>query len=460
MYIHGDFRDVNNVLYSVHILSDNDKTKELTIGDKGLFFSGSPISIETDIDDTFQTIIRRSATINLVTSDYIGDKLFANNSRNIKVNIYKEDLCIYAGFVEPNTFSQPFANGLEEFTINTTDALTTLQYYNYGDVTLKTYLKAKKDAKVKTFKDMLDQMLGDILDIDIVNGTGGVIYYDLSKGITKGKESTIFNDCSMSELYLLGDEADDVWTNEDVLEQMLQYLNLHIIQDGLDYYIFDWNSIKNRRTNWQNMTLRAVTLQNPSVIEMTSEMHSSNDTNLSVADVYNQVSVKCKLEDQEDVIKSPMDSDSLSSLYNGKQKYMTEYISEGEGVRANNAFFDMIHDRATTYDGCRTVDWYLQAMYNRNWNFITPNGDITDLCEFGNNMYINQWKLPKYLKDNQLIPSLFRMGSVEKKPNTTDNSPTSKIDMSSYLFISIMVMGMIQKLIILLLTRLYRTEAE
>ncbi len=437
MYIHGDFRDVNNVLYSVHILSDNDKTKELIIGEKGLFFSGSPISIETDIDDTFQTIIRRSATINLVTSDYIGDKLFANNSRNIKVNIYKEDLCIYAGFVEPNTFSQPFANGLEEFTINTTDALTTLQYYNYGDVTLKTYLKAKKDAKVKTFKDMLDQMLGDILDIDIVNGTGGVIYYDLSKGITKGKESTIFNDCSMSELYLLGDEADDVWTNEDVLEQMLQYLNLHIIQDGLDYYIFDWNSIKNRRTNWQNMTLRAVTLQNPSVIEMTSEMHSSNDTNLSVADVYNQVSVKCKLEDQEDVIKSPMDSDSLSSLYNGKQKYMTEYISEGEGRSANNAFFDMIHDRATTYDGCRTVDWYLQAMYNRNWNFITPNGDITDLCEFGNNMYINQWKLPKYLKDNQLIPSLFRMGSVEKKPNITDNSPTSKIDMSSYLFISI-----------------------
>ena len=437
MYIHGDFRDVNNVLYSVHILSDNDKTKELIIGEKGLLFSGSPISIETDIDDTFQTIIRRSATINLVTSDYIGDKLFANNSRNIKVNIYKEDLCIYAGFVEPNTFSQPFANGLEEFTINTTDALTTLQYYNYGDVTLKTYLKAKKDAKVKTFKDMLDQMLGDILDIDIVNGTSGVIYYDLSKGITKGKESTIFNDCSMSELYLLGDEADDVWTNEDVLEQMLQYLNLHIIQDGLDYYIFDWNSIKNRRTNWQNMTLRAVTLQNPSVIEMTSEMHSSNDTNLSVADVYNQVSVKCKLEDQEDVIKSPMDSDSLSSLYNGKQKYMTEYISEGEGRRANNAFFDMIHDRTTTYDCCRTVDWYLQAMYNRNWNFITPNGDITDLCEFGNNMYINQWKLPKYLKDNQLIPSLFRMGSVEKKPNITDNSPTSKIDMSSYLFISI-----------------------
>lgn len=435
MYIHGDFRDVNNVLYSVHILSDNDKTKELTIGEKGLFFSGSPISIETDIDDTFQTIIRRSATINLVTSDYIGDKLFANNSRNIKVNIYKEDLCIYAGFVEPNTFSQPFANGLEEFTINTTDALTTLQYYYYCN--LKDYQQAKKDASVKTFKEMLDKMLDDILNIDIVEGTGGCVYYDLSKGIAKGKESTIFSDCSMSELYLLGDEADDVWTNEEVLEQMLQYLNLHIIQDGLDYYIFDWNSIKNRRADWYNMTLQSNIKVNPLVIEMTGEMHSSNNTNLSISDVFNQVSLKCQLEAYEDVIKSPMDSDSLASLYNGKQLFMTEYISEGNNINANAAFFNILHNRDTSYSECRTVDWYLQAMYNKNWNFVTPKGDITDLCEFSNNVYINQWKIPKYLKDNQIIPCLFKMGSVEKKPITKDNSPTSKIDMSSYLFISI-----------------------
>lgn len=435
MYIHGDFRDVNNVLYSVHILSDNDKIKELTIGENGLYFADSPISIETNIDDTFQTIIRRSASINLVTHDYIGNELFANNARNIKVNIYKEDLCIYAGFVEPNTFSQPFANGLEEFTINTTDALTTLQYYYYCN--LKDYQQAKKDASVKTFKEMLDKMLDDILNIDIVEGTGGCVYYDLSKGIAKGKESTIFSDCSMSELYLLGDEADDVWTNEEVLEQMLQYLNLHIIQDGLDYYIFDWNSIKNRRADWYNMTLQSNIKVNPLVIEMTGEMHSSNNTNLSISDVFNQVSLKCQLEAQEDVIKSPMDSDSLASLYNGKQLFMTEYISEGNNINANAAFFNMLHNRDTSYSECRTVDWYLQAMYNKNWNFVTPKGDITDLCEFSNNVYINQWKIPKYLKDNQIIPCLFKMGSVEKKPITKDNSPTSKIDMSSYLFISI-----------------------
>lgn len=170
---------------------------------------------------------------------------------------------------------------------------------------------------------------------------------------------------------------------------------------------------------------------------MTADLHSSDDTNLSVADVYNQVSIKCSLEDQDSVIESPMDSENLSSLYNGKQKFMTEYISEGEGVRANNAFFDMIHDRATSYDACKIVDWYLQAMYNTNWNFITPKGYITSLCELSNGVYVNQWKLPKYLKDNQLIPCIFKMGSVKKQNDITDNSPTSKIDMNTYLYISI-----------------------
>lgn len=437
MYIHGQFRDVNNVLYSVHILSNDDKTEEMIIGENGLYFSGSPISIETDNEDTFQTIIKRSASINLVTKDYIGDKLFADNSRNIKVNIYKGDKCIYAGFVEPNTFSQPFVNGLDEFTVNTTDALATLQYYNYGDVNLNNYKASRAKASVKSFKDMLDLIMLDIQDIDIVNGTKGKIFYDLSKGVSKGKEKTIFSDCSMSELYMLGDEADDVWTNEDVISQMMQYLNLHIIQDGFDYYIYDWNTIKDKRTGWYNLTENTSVTITPTLLEMTADLHSSDDTNLSVADVYNQVSIKCSLEDQDSVIESPMDSENLSSLYNGKQKFMTEYISEGEGVRANNAFFDMIHDRATSYDACKIVDWYLQAMYNTNWNFITPKGYITSLCELSNGVYVNQWKLPKYLKDNQLIPCIFKMGSVKKQNDVTDNSPTSKIDMNTYLYISI-----------------------
>ena len=85
------------MLYSVHILSNDDKTEEMIIGENGLYFSGSPISIETDNEDTFQTIIKRSASINLVTKDYIGDnpvEYIVNNNLAPSVlarSIYNED---------------------------------------------------------------------------------------------------------------------------------------------------------------------------------------------------------------------------------------------------------------------------------------------------------------------------------------------------------------------------------
>ncbi|HEY9543688.1 hypothetical protein [Prevotella sp.] len=46
---------------------------------------------------------------------------------------------------------------------------------------------------------------------------GGKIYYDLSKGLTKGKEKTVFEDLSIAESYLFGDGFDDIWTEEEIL---------------------------------------------------------------------------------------------------------------------------------------------------------------------------------------------------------------------------------------------------
>lgn len=437
MYITGQFRGYNNALYTVHILSNNDKSVTKTIGEDGLYFGATPITIEQNNDDTFETIIRKSCTINLITKDYIGADLFAANSRNIKVNVYRGNNCIFAGYVEPNTFTQPFTSPLDEFSINCTDALSTLQYYNYNDVTIKNYESSKSSANVVTFKSIIDNMFDEIVNLDIANGTTGIIYYDMSKGINSGRTKTIFSDISMSELNMIGDDADDTWTDEETLNEILQYLNLHIIQQGLNYYIFDWNTIKKKRSSWMNLATNAVTTYTPSTVNLMSDMHSSDDTSISIADVYNQIQVKCDLENQENVIESPLDSDSLTSYYSGKQLYMTEYISEGEGSSAHNAFKAMVKDQTTTYDGAKIVDWYVQNMVNKNWKFNTLTGTIENTFEYADGKYKNQWKTPKYLRDNQLTPAIFRMGSVEKKPKTTDNSPTSKIDMSDYLFISI-----------------------
>lgn len=431
----GQFRNINNELVTVQITTNNETTPVTEITrENGLWFSADPLQIETDIDDTFEHLIRKSCTINLITNGYVGTELFADNARSVEVEITKGNVCLFHGYLEPNTFSQPFAKPMEEFSLNCVDSLSTLQYYKYNDITLTNFDEKKANANVVTFKDILNKIF------DANNGIGGgAIWYDKSKGISANRTTTIFDDLAISEQYIIGEDYDDTWTYEDVLKEMLQYLNLHIIQEGKDYYIFDWDTIKQKNNSWFNLVNNTSTTKQVSEITLTTQMHGADDTNITIADVYNQIAVKDNLEKMDDVIESPLDSDSLTSLYRGKQLYMTEYISEGSGDNAHDAMVDMLNGRATTYDDASEIDWYIQAMKNINWNFYLPSGKtlVDTIAETDGDKYINQWKIAKYLKEHALTPYIFRLGCVERKPKATDNAPISKISMDNYMFISI-----------------------
>lgn len=86
----------------------------------------------------------------------------------------------------------------------------------------------------------------------------------------------------------------------------------------------------------------------------------------------------------------------------------------------------------------KSYDWYIQPMLNNNWKFnIGSDKTIDDIYEKNNNSYINQWKIPLYLKEHQLIPSIFRMGKVDNIANKKSNTPIASISMDDYLVISI-----------------------
>lgn len=118
---------------------------------------------------------------------------------------------------------------------------------------------------------------------------------------------------------------------------------------------------------------------------------------------------------------------------------MTEYISEGSGNHAISAFNNLVNGRTDNYDKCKTVDWFMQAMNNKNWRFYYDGQNVVDsLAERSGDKYINQWKLAKYLKNNSCVPYIFKFGSVTHEGGEVkDNSPISKVDMKDYLYISI-----------------------
>lgn len=423
MIAHGTFKDFNNDTIEVTINNSNSGEGQIEIGENGLLFTGNPIEIVTNIDDTFEHIIKKSAQINLLSKNYVGDYFFADNARTVSVQISRNNKIIFSGYLEPNTFSQGYSLPLEEFTLNCTDYLSTLQYLNYNNATINNYDALKSNASNKSFYNILQELFG-----------GQSIWYDKSKAKSPGRETTLFQDLGVNENYIYGEDFDDLMTQEELLNEMLQYLNLHIIQEGTEFYVFDWNTIKNERSEWVNIFTSATQALPVNHITMLSDHHADNSTNITIADVYNQIQVKCELENEETVIESPLDNDRLESYYIGRTHYMTEIISEDQ-----NAFFDLVDGNPNSNSTNKLIEWYVQPMYNNNWVLYNKNGVADDLVSYDTNgEAINAYSLPLYAKKNQLTPLLLRFGSVENNStNNQDNAPVSSVTMKDYLVISI-----------------------
>lgn len=130
------------------------------------------------------------------------------------------------------------------------------------------------DANIYTFKQYINRLM--------LNNFGSVMY----DGSKKIGDVSAFELCGVSLNVFLGDGEDKTFSFENILKEILQYLNLHIIQEGEDFYIFDWKSVQNNSATWEALygTLNSLALSD---IQITQSMYSSDETNISMSDIYN-----------------------------------------------------------------------------------------------------------------------------------------------------------------------------
>lgn len=442
MYIHGGFVNKKGQLIEVHIVTSADRLKEVEIGgeDAGFLFSDGAVEISSSVNDTFDHLLRHSATIRLQAKNFL-EEAFCTSCRDAVVNIYRDGVCLFAGFIEPQTYSQPYNDVWDEIELNCVDVISALQYSKYKDVGSLgvLYQQIKREAAQSTFYDIMSSILKNITqNIDITGGHEIQYFYDGSKAVNKDAVNrySIFSQISISELLFLGSDEADVWNQDAVLEEILRYLNLHIIQDGFTFYIFSWESIKEKgEIFWHDIFSSGAKKTERRSITIDISIAADTETQISIGEVYNQVQLTSKEEDIKEAVESPLEKDSLFSPYNWYQKYMTEYTADGNGSSAYNAFKDMCHDKKTDYGGGGTTDWFVQVKDNKNWRFPLNGGTkdlITEFCSGGT----NQQALPLWL-GSHAGAALLSMGKIDKVLNISDNKLTSKIDFTDYLFLSV-----------------------
>jgi hypothetical protein len=444
MYIHGSFLSQQSDTITVHIVTGNDRTQTIEIGTEkaDVYFSEDPAEIENEVNDTFDVLLRNSAKIRLLCGNLIKD-LFSTSCRDAVVNIYKNDTCIFAGFIEPQTLSQPYNDRWDELELNCIDALSALQYSKYKNVGALgvIYAFVKAEAAQRSFYDIATEILqGVTKGLDILGNQNIKFWYDGSKAVDAqtANRYQVFKQLSISDLLFLGDDESDVWQQDEVLEELLKYLNLHIVQDGFNFYIFSWESVKATpdKIIWHDIVANSTKTTAQQAVTIALANVADCDTTISIGDVYNQLLLTAKVEDIESVIESPLDDDLLVSPYINKQKYLTEYSSDGEGKTAYNAFYAMTHNQKTTYGAGAITDWYVQVMRNKQWTFPMKGNTDIDIVDYFGSEGTNQHALPDWLGQAPGA-AIVALGSVKMNTANDDNSPTSKVNMTNYLAVSV-----------------------
>ena len=439
-YIHGSFRNRDNQDIIVEIRSPYG-LGEYHIGENDsspIKFAKDPVEITTECDDMFTHIIKKECSITLMTKLFLGSMLFTGDDRNVTVNVYNDNSCLFSGYVKPKSFSQAWANEQEEFEIKAFDYLSTLENHYLTDVT--SYKSLKSQNNILSFKDYLSRILPTYT------------WYDMSKTIQGYVD--IFDVCGVSMNAFLGEDEDKLMSNEEILNAILMFLNLHAVQDGNNIFLFDWKTIGSNMQVWNNLfsgqTLRLTTQP----ITIQKEDYASNDTNVSMADLYNRVSVKAKFEKKDEVGTATLDSDELKYYNNYKQLYYSELISEGQGVASAVAFKKVLNQIDTNwenivytdYDAWYRNDYYMKWGYNPNWKLYYQNKPIEDWLEYdqqGN--VVNQHRIMQFLKTNPFMPAIVSIGKSDKpinnktytRRNSNNSGVTGKIELKNYLVISV-----------------------
>lgn len=443
MYLYGSFITQAGETVTVHIVTENSRAKQVEIGDEksGVFFTVDPVEIVSCVNDTFDHILCRQASIRLLTANFIPE-LFCASCMDAVVNIFKEGKCIFAGYVEPQTYSQDFNEVYDELQITCIDALSALQnakYRNIGGLGVL-YDFVKAEAGQRTFAALINEILETVTaQLQLIGDDVPAFYYDGSKALFDISDRYgIFEGIAISELLFLGDDEESVLTADEVLKSLLQYLNLHIEQDGFNFYIFSWESITaGAPIEWKALNTGASLSTECTVINISGDNVSDTDTTISIGEVYNKVSLTCKVEEIENIIESPLDENELTSPYTRWQKYMTEYSSEGEGKSALSAFWTMVHGFTTSVEHATITDWYVQVMNHPRWTFPetgTAANLVTKYCS--NNS--QQQVLPNLFP---FMPAagLFCFGKIEYNGEEArkDRTPIAKLDTTNYLVISV-----------------------
>lgn len=448
MLYYGEFISETGHRIRVEITTGGSKAQTVQIGaeDSGIYFAADdPATIESQVSDTFDHLLCNNATIKLLADRYIPD-FYNADCADAAVTISQDGEIIFRGFVEPFSYNQGFVSNYEETDLNCIDVLSALQYRRWAGADAKgaDYDSLRSSSDTASLKDILLSAINSV-------SSGMHILYDASKGLTAdGVAKDLFSEVSLETLLFFGSDDGDVWTMQEVFEEILKYFNLHALQQGDNIYLFSWETLQSTADSitFYDISSGAKSVVNAPTHVIGPDNVRGTDAQISCCSVYSRLSIKDSVTKADELIYSPFDKDSLKSVYTGRQSYFSELLTAlgGEYLGAQKAFLagsatDAENSESYKASGsqAKLYLYFIQAYQNKFWHFRLGDGTLTDSLMTG----YSQENVPNALREKRGC-ALLKVGKVNVMGTKEDDSEPSKIDSSTYLVIAVNGNGIVR----------------
>lgn len=298
---YADFKDVqdNSIRIEIHIQTT------ATIQPELVTLAADAVTIEYAADDLFKALKQSCCTINVLTKRILTD-LYTGKLNDVITKVYRGGNLFWYGYLTPNVYSSEFSSDYDLLSLEFIDSIAQLENSKFTST----------GSTISSFYSVITHIL-DIIDAD---KTINQIY--LHNSLAIGTSTDMLNKLHIQEKNFF-DEEEEAQTNREVMEDIISYLGMTLVQFENKYLILDYEALKNGNYSF---TVYNRTTGSTSVTTVASDVRnvkdigiSESNATISLGNVYNKVSVIANTNQIDDTV--PELFDDLTNQNTDANKY-------------------------------------------------------------------------------------------------------------------------------------------
>lgn len=346
---YSEFKSIKEKTYRVEL-----HTKLATYSEE-LTLSSNPVSVEYESDSLYAPLKLSNAVVNVMTENVLKE-LYTGENQGVEVRLYNitDSVLEWFGYLTPNLYSSDYITVLNDVALEGIDTIASLENIKYSYI--------EDNGTFRTFKELVLYILNKADPNRIINK----LYIQNANRLTINNAANLFDETYVHERNFF-DEANEPMTCKEVIESLVKYYGMTLIQYRNAYYIIDYQYI-----NAGNYLFTLIDRSDNSCTDIIIDSPILNvkdigvfeaNGSISLGNVYNKVSVVANRNSISDLCPDLFDDSDLINQNSDPNKY---YNKEEEVRKKKHvlltAFFKSksnwgyLKPRIITYDSTKEVN--------------------------------------------------------------------------------------------------------